>query len=133
MGTTTLAMLFIVTSQSLGLPEGLLNAICHIESNHNIRAVSVNDGGSASLGVCQIKLATASLLGFKGSAESLRRPDVNVHYAGLYLRHQLDRYDGDIRKAVSAYNAGKHRVNAKGEIMNRKYVVKVLKQWGNEL
>lgn len=126
---TTLALIFMSVSQSLSLPPGLLSSLCYVESHHKVQAVNLNDGGSASVGVCQIKPATARVLGFRGSDTLLSRPNVNVYYAGLYLKYQLDRYNGDVEKGVSAYNAGTHRVNAKGETKNRKYVHKVLVAW----
>jgi soluble lytic murein transglycosylase-like protein len=129
---TALMLLFIQTTTTLNLPTGVLGALCYVESNHNVRAMHLNDGGADSVGVCQIKLGTARLLGFKGSARELKIPIVNVYYAGKYLRSQLDRYNGDLRKGISAYNAGTHRVNEYGQTKNRKYVAKVLQAWAEE-
>lgn len=125
-----LLLFFNVTAQ-LELPPGLLSATCWVESNHKVNAVNVDDGGSSSYGACQIKLETAQMLGYTGAVKKLKDPAVNVYWAGRYLKYQLDRYDGDPRKAVAAYNAGTHRVNAKGQIKNRKYVEKVFKAWAN--
>lgn len=129
---TALLLLFIQTTTTFNLPQGLLGGLCFVESSHNIRAMHLNDGGADSVGVCQIKLGTARLLGFKGSARELKVPSVNVYYAGKYLRYQLDRYDGDLRKGVSAYNSGTHRVNEYGQTKNRKYVAKVMQAWAEE-
>lgn len=124
-----LALLFLATSQNFNLPPGLLSAICWVESHHNSAAINAHDGGSASHGICQIKLETAALLGFKGTEEELTRPKTNIHYAGKYIKWQLDRYQGNIPKAVAAYNAGTYRENSQGQIMNRKYVGKVFDAW----
>lgn len=94
-----------------------------------MRAVNLNDGGSPSHGVCQLKEATARLMGFKGSKKALINPEVNVYYSGKYLRYQLDRYAGDTGKAIAAYNAGTCRYNQRGQTKNRKYVKKVLRAW----
>jgi soluble lytic murein transglycosylase-like protein len=131
--TMTLAMLaltFASVTQTLDLPPGALSAICWVESRHTPSALHPMDGNSDSIGICQIKLETGRLLGYKGTAAQLSDPTINILWAGYYLKKQLVRYDGDVVKAIAAYNAGKHRVNARGEIMNRKYVGKVMKAWG---
>jgi hypothetical protein len=47
-------------------------------------------------------------------------PHVLTTYAGVLLRDLLDRFDGDVRTAVSAYNGGPGRPNFKyGEGVNR--------------
>lgn len=125
----TLALYFVVTSQAFSLPVGLLSALCYVESAHTPSAVHFDDGGSTSNGVCQIKLNTARMIGFKGTAKQLMNPKTNIHWSGKYLKRQLDRYDGIPVKAIAAYNAGKYRVNKAGLIMNRKYVKKVLTAW----
>lgn len=83
------------------------------------------------MGACQIKLSTAKLMGYTGSESVLKKPGVNVYWAGRYLQYQLLRYNGDVIKAISAYNAGTHRVNAKGQVMNRRYLGKVLNAWSD--
>lgn len=75
------------------------------------------------MGVCQIKLQTARLVGYTGKEKDLLDPGLNIYYAGKYLKKQLDRYKGDIPKAVSAYNAGTYRTS------NEAYVDKVFTAW----
>lgn len=130
METTTLLMAFAAATQSYHLPKGLLSALCYVESNHSIQAVNYNDGGADSLGICQLKYNTARLIGYKGTAKELLIPSTNIHWAGKYLFKQMNRYNGDINKAVAAYNAGTHLVNDKGLTKNRKYVAKVFRAWG---
>lgn len=124
-----LAALFLLTTQTLDLPPTLLSAICWVESHHNSLAVNADDGGSASHGICQVKLETAALLGFKGTEKQLSVPKTNILYAGKYLQWQLKRYHSNIPVAVAAYNAGSYHVNKEGQIMNRKYVAKVFDAW----
>lgn len=107
----SLASLFLTFSISLGLPTGLIDSVCYVESHHNIKAVRKQDGQKGKVqvpayGVCQIHYATAKLMGYKGSKEALMRPEINVYYAAKYLKYQLDRYDNDYAKAVTAYNQG---------------------------
>ncbi len=130
MSSTALALAFAAATTSFNLPEGLLPAICYVESKHVIRAINVDDGGSSSVGVCQLKLATARLMGYTGTVSRLQTDAAtNAYYAAKYIRYQLDRYGGDSHKAVSAYNAGTHRVNDLGQTKNRKYVEKVYRAW----
>jgi soluble lytic murein transglycosylase-like protein len=125
----TLILLFSATTSTFQLPPGLLSALCWVESNHNPKAIHKDDGSGNSVGICEIKLETAKLLGFKGTEQGLMDPKVNIYYAGKYLAKQIDRYNGDAIKGIAAYNAGTYRVNAKGLIMNRRYVAKVTKAW----
>ena len=120
----TLTALFITFSTQYELPEALLSSLCFVESRHKISAVHHDDGGADSLGICQIKLTTAKERGFRGTSKQLMRPEMNIKYAAKYLKHQLDRYDGSIEKAVIAYNRG----NAKN-LTTSKYQRKVFKKW----
>ncbi len=117
-----------MASQTFNLPPGLLSAVCWVESTHNPIALNVEDGGSPSRGVCQVKESTARHLGFTGPAHKLMDPSENTHYAAKYLRLQLDRY-GDTLQAVAAYNAGSYRADKNGHPRNRAYVRKVFKAW----
>lgn len=104
------------------LPHNLLKAICTVESNLNPKAVNIIDGGTPSHGLCQLKTKTAKFMGFTGRVAGLYNPYINAFFAARYLRHQLDRYDNDIIKAISAYNRG----SAGSTIKNKPYVKKVL-------
>jgi len=77
-------------------------------------------GSDGERGLCQIKHPTAQQMGFTGSADELFDPNINVHYATKYLRWQLNRYDQDLQKALSAYNAGTYIPE------NQEYVDRVL-------
>jgi len=126
-----LALLFLQTSQMFNLPPGLLSAICYVESKHVIEAIHVDDGGSPSIGVCQVKLWTAKDLGFKGNEHQLANPRLNIFYAGKYLRNRINRYPSSIPKVIAAYNAGTARVDKDGYFVNEAYVDKVLFAWGS--
>ena len=128
-----LLLIFAMVTQTYSLPPKLLSALCYVESGHKVTAINVNDGGADSLGVCQIKLTTAKLVGYKGTAKELHKsPFLNISFAGKYLKKQLTRYNGDIVQAIAAYNAGRCRFNNKGQIKNRIYVSKVLKAWADQ-
>lgn len=119
----TLTALFITISVKYGLPPKILSSLCYVESKHKITAIHRDDGGADSLGVCQVKLATAKWLGFKGSAKDLMLPKNNIKYAAKYLKHNIDRY-GTLEKGVIAYNLG-HA----GKLTTTKYQRKVFKKW----
>ncbi len=119
----TLMALFMMTTLQLNLPQGLLASLCYVETRHNVNAIHYDDGVGNSIGVCQIKLETAQDLGFEGTEDDLMDPETNIYYAGLYLKHHINKYQA-INKAVIAYNRG----NAKG-LTSSKYQVKVFKVW----
>jgi soluble lytic murein transglycosylase-like protein len=124
----TLSALFLSVSSLFSLPPGYLSALCFVESHHDHKAIHRQDGKSNSLGACQVKLATAQMLGFKGTEKELMKPEVNVYYAGAYLNRQIRRYD-DIPLAIAAYNSGTLRVDAAGHIKNWIYVRKVFQAY----
>jgi soluble lytic murein transglycosylase-like protein len=124
MSNLILVLLFNAATNTFDLPPNLLSSLCYVESTHNVNAIHHDDGGSDSLGVCQIKYETAQWLGFEGSEKELMEPAVNVYYAAKFLAKQKSRYHGNIAKAIIAYNRG----NAKG-LTSTAYSVKVIKQW----
>lgn len=122
----TLTALLLTTSVQFGLPSGLLDSVCWVESGHNPTAIHKHDGDSDSIGLCQIKYKTAKWLGFKGREKDLYNPKINAYYAAKYLQYQIKRYNGNTKKAIIAYNIG----NAK-QLTNTAYSDKVIKHWGN--
>lgn len=131
--SSSLAVIFALASQSFNLPPGLLSALCYAETRHKPYKVLIERDGKESLGLCQMKLDTARMLGYNGSRERLLTPGINAHYAAAYLRKQLNRYNQDPRKAAAAYNAGRYRLNSRGQIKNRQYVERVMNAWAEGL
>jgi soluble lytic murein transglycosylase-like protein len=125
MDTLSLLLIFSSVTTQLNLPAKLLPALCYVESKHNVAAIHHDDGATDSLGICQIKLETAKWLGFKGTKQQLMNPKINIYYAGLYLQRNIKRYNGNVIKAIIAYNRG----NAKN-LTTTVYSTKVIKQWG---
>lgn len=65
-------------------------------------------GQQASWGLCQVMGAVARELGFRGHYLSqLCDPRLNLHYGCQFLRSHLNWADGQIVKALGAYNAGR--------------------------
>lgn len=119
-----LTALFLSVSIYYQLPPQLLSSVCYVETKHDAQAIHIDDGSSDSLGVCQLKLATAQGLGFKGTAQELMLPKNNILYAGKYLAYQIKRHNGNTTKAIISYNRG----NAKG-LTRTEYSDRVIKQW----
>lgn len=114
------------------LDVALMYAICTVESHCKTSAINTDDATASrklagikehSLGLFQIKMATARGLGFKGSKKELMKPEINSWYAAKLLRSLYDRYDENTVKAVSGYNAGRYTK------ANKDYVNKVLKNY----
>lgn len=116
--------LFIGASTQYNLPPGLLASLCYVESKHQVNKIHYNDGDTNSYGVCQIKLITAQEMGFKGTAIELMTPKTNIQYAGAYLKYQLTRYNGNVARAVVAYNKGNSR-----HLTSSPYQIKVFREW----
>jgi len=129
MSITALMALFASVSTTYELPSNLLSSLCYIESTHRVDAVRADDGGQDSLGICQLHLTTAQMMGFRGTVEQLMNPKYNIKYAAKYLQKQIKRYNGDVYKAISAYNMGTAKFSKSGKFLNQRYVDKVVAKW----
>ena len=125
---TPLIVLLTTISAQYGIPHGLLNSVCFIESGRNPAAINYNDGDGHSIGLCQIKLKTARFMRYRGTEKGLFDPKVNIEYAAKYLQYQIKRYKGDTQKALVAYNRG----NANG-LTRSSYSDKVIKHWRKDI
>ncbi len=91
------------------LSPSLLEAVVWQESRWRENAVSP----VGARGLAQLMPGTARYLGVDSSD-----PFQNLEGGARYLREQLDRFDGDLEKALAAYNAGPGRVERAGGIPN---------------
>jgi hypothetical protein len=100
-------MLALITSIALanGLPPGLLESICWVESNHR-NTINFNDGPTASYGPCQIKAVAAKQVKPNVKGSELLRPELSIDLAARYLKWQYRRY-GTWNQAIQAYNRGR--------------------------
>ncbi|MEV4422509.1 lytic transglycosylase domain-containing protein [Patulibacter sp. NPDC049589] len=72
-----------------------------------------NAGSSAGArGLCQLMPGTAATLGVTDPTD----PAQSLEGGATYLRQQLDRFGGDYRKALAAYNAGPGAVERFGGV-----------------
>lgn len=108
------------------LSPALLEAVVWQESRWNENAVSP----VGAQGLAQLMPGTARYLGVDP-----RDPFANLEGGARYLREQLDRFGGDIEKALAAYNAGPGRVERSGGVPNiretRQYVAAIMGRLSN--
>ena len=76
-------------------------------------------GRGGTIGLMQIKLATARGLGYTGDAAGLRDPNTNLTYAVKYLAGAYRAANGDHNRAVHYYAAGYYYV-AKRQRLERR-------------
>jgi soluble lytic murein transglycosylase-like protein len=84
------------------VPEALVHRVIVRESRY--RPGLVGRGGT--IGLMQIKLATARSLGYTGTAEGLRDPETNLTYAVKYLAGAYRAANGNHNRAVAYYAGG---------------------------
>jgi soluble lytic murein transglycosylase-like protein len=89
-------------AQANGVPETLVHRVIVRESRYQPHLV----GRGGTIGLMQIKLATARGLGYTGTAEGLRDPDTNLTYAVKYLAGAYRAANGDHARAVHYYASG---------------------------
>jgi soluble lytic murein transglycosylase-like protein len=85
-----------------GLPEALVHRVIVRESRYQPHLV----GRGGTIGLMQIKLATARGLGYTGDAAGLRDPNTNLTYAVKYLAGAYRAANGNASRAVGYYASG---------------------------
>ncbi len=100
-------------ARTTGLPADIAEAVVHVESDYDPSAI----GGVGEIGLMQIRPETAAMLGFRGSAEQLAKPETNIHYGVTYLSKAWRLANGDLCRTLMKYRAGHGE-----EIMTRRSV-----------
>jgi soluble lytic murein transglycosylase-like protein len=105
-----------------GIDADLVRAVAKVESGGNASAVS----HAGAKGLMQLMDGTARSLGVTDSFD----PSQNAAGGAKYLRQMLNRFGGDVTKALAAYNAGPGTVERFGGVPpyseTQGYVRKVL-------
>lgn len=116
----------IELSQRFDLSPSLLEALVWQESRWRENAVSP----VGAQGLAQLMPGTARDLGVDS-----RDPFQNLEGGARYLREQLDRFDGNLEKALAAYNAGPGRVQRANGVPNiretKQYVAAIMGRLAN--
>lgn len=110
----------------LGLDHRLVYAIIKVESNW--KETAKGDSGRSN-GLMQVQCPTARAIHPLKKCSDLLKADVNLNYGMSYLKQQIDLYGKkDIRRAISAYNAGRPILRGK-KFINQKYVSDVMRHY----
>jgi soluble lytic murein transglycosylase-like protein len=84
------------------VPEALVHRVIVHESKYRPNLV----GRGGTIGLMQIKLATARGLGYTGDAAGLRDPDANLAYGIKYLAGAFRAANSDHARAMHYYASG---------------------------
>ena len=87
----------------------LVAAVCSTESGWDASAVSAK----GAVGLMQVMPETARDMASRGlvdgeaySSDNLADPATNIEYGAAYLAYLLDYFDGNVDRAIAAYNGG---------------------------
>jgi hypothetical protein len=112
----------LAASQTYSLDPALVAAVIKVESGFDPMAVS----WAGAQGLMQLIPSTAQLMEVKNAFN----PRENIYGGCRYLRQMLDRFNGDTRLALAAYNCGPERVAKDGDVPaireTQAYVTRVL-------
>ena len=98
--------LVLAAAQKYNIEPELIWAVAREESHFRYDAVS----GAGALGLMQIMPPTgkdiAQRLGVAITDNDLLNPEISIKFGSFYINSMLNMFDGDIDKAMAAYNGG---------------------------
>ena len=112
-------------SAAYGVDKGLISSVIQAESNFDVNATSPK----GAMGLMQLMPETARGLGVSNAYD----PEQNVMAGTCYLKSMLDRYNGDVRLALAAYNWGMGNLERSTGSMpeeTRSYIARIMKSYG---
>jgi soluble lytic murein transglycosylase-like protein len=89
-------------AEAHGISESLAHAVVRVESNFRSDAT----GAAGEIGLMQLKLSTARMMGYSGSRSALYDPETNIKYGMRYLAKAQSLSDGSTCGTILKYNAG---------------------------
>lgn len=126
--STPMDEIFEEASRETGVDIRLLKAVGKAESGFKASATS----RCGAMGVMQLMPGTAKSLGVTDAYDARQ----NIMAGSKYLAKLLDKYDGDVKLALAAYNAGSGNVAKYGGIPpfkeTQNYVKRVLEYAGTD-
>ncbi|WP_312695018.1 lytic transglycosylase domain-containing protein [Caproiciproducens sp.] len=121
--------IFNTAAQKYNIPVNLLKAVAKVESGFDANAVS----SCGAQGVMQLMPGTAASLGVQNPFDA----EQNIMGGAKYLSQMLDRYNGDAKLALAAYNAGSGNVAKYGGVPpfkeTKAYISRVLDAAGGDV
>lgn len=117
--------IIVQASSRHNVDSALVKAVIMAESRYNPKAVSKKGAG----GLMQLMPKTAKELGVVDVFD----PEHNINAGVKYLKQLLKKFDGDVKMALAAYNAGSRKVKEYKGIppfnATRIYIKKVFKYY----
>lgn len=105
-GQADYAEMVAAHARANGVPEALVHRVIMRESRYQPQLI----GHGGTIGLMQIKLATARGVGYTGDAAGLRDPNTNLTYAVKYLAGAYRAANGDHARAVRYFAGGYYYV-----------------------
>ena len=104
------------------VPEALVHRVIMHESRYQPDLM----GRGGTIGLMQIKLATARGLGYTGDAAGLRDPATNLTYGVKYLAGAYRTANGDHTRAMAYYASGYYAAAKQWRLEHRRHAEPVL-------
>ncbi len=124
-----IAALIAREARRYGVDPELVRAMVEVESGFEVRAVSPK----GAQGLMQIMPGTAKDLKLADSFDAAK----NIEAGTRYLRQLLDRFGGDVKLALAAYNAGPGAVSRSGGVPpiaeTKRYIEKIKTRYGKAI
>lgn len=93
------------------LDAALIAAVIYQESRFRDQTSPAGAKGLMQIVPSTARFIAARTGGTRFELRDLATAQINIQYGSWYLRHLIDRYDGDETLAVAAYNAGARNVD----------------------
>jgi soluble lytic murein transglycosylase len=118
--------IIVKKADKYSLDPQLINAVITAESAFDSRAIS----HKGAMGLMQLMPGTAKDMGVRNPFN----PEENIEGGTRYLKYLIKKYDGDLTRALAAYNAGPKRVETSSRLPRetKNYIKKVFSLYTGE-